>query len=217
VNQLSADVRQSSFEGLSRSSHRILERISGLMVAWPMRYTREMTAALYTEIRRVLAEFDREDLPVVVNIDFGHTSQMVVPMGCRAMIDPAAKRVAVLESPVANFIRLSGSSFATSRSVTAQRETRQRAGPHSRGGSHKSLRATPQQSFLNSLTLSNHLLTVYKVARSSNPARSSSESSVFGILPLAALKTRIWPKSGRANAECPWNDATPTIVPTGAP
>jgi muramoyltetrapeptide carboxypeptidase LdcA involved in peptidoglycan recycling len=83
-------------------SQGILQRISGMMVARPMRYTREMTAALYTEIRRVLAEFEREDLPVVANMDFGHTSpQMVVPLGCRAMIDPANKRVAVLESPVA--------------------------------------------------------------------------------------------------------------------
>jgi muramoyltetrapeptide carboxypeptidase LdcA involved in peptidoglycan recycling len=83
-------------------SQGVLERISGMMVARPMRYTREMTDALYAEIRRVLAEFGREDLPVVVNMDFGHTSpQMIVPMGCRAMIDPAAKRVAVLESPVA--------------------------------------------------------------------------------------------------------------------
>jgi muramoyltetrapeptide carboxypeptidase LdcA involved in peptidoglycan recycling len=83
-------------------SQGVLERISGMMVARPMRYTREMNDALYAEIRRVLAEFGREDLPVVVNMDFGHTSpQMIVPMGCRAMIDPAAKRVAVLESPVA--------------------------------------------------------------------------------------------------------------------
>jgi muramoyltetrapeptide carboxypeptidase LdcA involved in peptidoglycan recycling len=83
-------------------SQGILERISGMLVARPMRYTREMTVALYTEIRRVLAEFGREDLPVVANMDFGHTSpQMVVPIGCRTMIDSAAKRVAVLESPVA--------------------------------------------------------------------------------------------------------------------
>ena len=83
-------------------SQGILERISGMLIARPARYTREMTDALYAEIRRVLAEFSREDLPVVANMDFGHTSpQMVVPLGCRAMIDPVAKRVAVLESPVA--------------------------------------------------------------------------------------------------------------------
>ncbi len=70
------------------------------------------------------------------------------------------------------------SSFATSRSVTAQRETRQRGEPHSRGGPHESLRATPQQSFLNSLTLSNHLLTPFlKSPESSNPARSGEQAT----------------------------------------
>src|SRR6266851_2282844 len=69
------------------------------------------------------------------------------------------------------------SSFATSRSVAAQRETRQRGEPYSRGGPHESLRATPQQSFLNSLTLSNHLLTPFiKSPESSNPARSSEQA-----------------------------------------
>ncbi len=83
-------------------SQGILQRLSGMLVARPMRYTREMTDSLYKEIRRVLAEFGREDLPVVANLDFGHTSpQMVVPLGCRAQIDPEARRIALLESQVA--------------------------------------------------------------------------------------------------------------------
>jgi len=82
-------------------SQGILERISGLLLARPMGYSPQMTQALYAEVRRVLAEFGREDLPVVANMDFGHTSpQMVVPIGCRATIDPAAKRVTVLEAGV---------------------------------------------------------------------------------------------------------------------
>jgi muramoyltetrapeptide carboxypeptidase LdcA involved in peptidoglycan recycling len=60
-----------------------------------------MTQALYAEVRRVLAEFGREDMPVVANMDFGHTSpQMVVPIGCRAIIDPGTKRIALLEPAV---------------------------------------------------------------------------------------------------------------------
>lgn len=83
-------------------SQGILRRLSGMLIARPMKYTREMTHTLYAEIRRVLAEFGREDLTVVANMDFGHTSpQMVIPIGCRAMIDPLEKRVAVLEAPVA--------------------------------------------------------------------------------------------------------------------
>lgn len=39
-----------------------------------------MTQALYPEVWR--------DLPVVANIDFGHTSpQMVMPIGCQALIE----------------------------------------------------------------------------------------------------------------------------------
>jgi muramoyltetrapeptide carboxypeptidase LdcA involved in peptidoglycan recycling len=67
-----------------------------------MSYSREMTQRLYTEVRRILAEFGREDMPVVANMDFGHISpQMVIPIGCRAMIDPQAKRVAISEPAVA--------------------------------------------------------------------------------------------------------------------
>jgi muramoyltetrapeptide carboxypeptidase LdcA involved in peptidoglycan recycling len=83
-------------------SQGILQRLSGILIARPMKYTPEMTRTLYAEILRVLAEFGREDMPVVANMDFGHTSpQMVVPVGCRAMIDPEAKRISVLDPPVA--------------------------------------------------------------------------------------------------------------------
>jgi muramoyltetrapeptide carboxypeptidase LdcA involved in peptidoglycan recycling len=82
-------------------SQGILGRISGLLLARPMKYSSQMTQQLYSEVRRILAEFGREDMPVVANMDFGHTSpQMVVPIGCRAEIYPEAKRVAVLEAGV---------------------------------------------------------------------------------------------------------------------
>jgi muramoyltetrapeptide carboxypeptidase LdcA involved in peptidoglycan recycling len=80
-------------------SQGILQRISAMLFARPMKYTAEMTTALYSEIRRVLAEFGREDLPVVANMDFGHTSpQMVIPLGCTAIVDPSTRRVAVIEA-----------------------------------------------------------------------------------------------------------------------
>jgi muramoyltetrapeptide carboxypeptidase LdcA involved in peptidoglycan recycling len=66
-----------------------------------MRYSPHMTQQLYAETIRVLAEFGREDMPVVANMDFGHTSpQMVVPIGSRAMIDPGTKRIALLEPAI---------------------------------------------------------------------------------------------------------------------
>jgi muramoyltetrapeptide carboxypeptidase LdcA involved in peptidoglycan recycling len=82
-------------------SQGILQRLSGILLSRPMGYSPKKTQMLYSEVRRVLAEFGREDMPVVANMDFGHTSpQMVVPIGCRAMIDPGTKRVSLLESAV---------------------------------------------------------------------------------------------------------------------
>ncbi len=83
-------------------SQGILRHLSAILLSRPMSYSREMTQRLYMEVRRILAEFGREDMPAVANMDFGHTSpQMVIPIGCRARIDPQAKRVAISESGVA--------------------------------------------------------------------------------------------------------------------
>ncbi len=78
-------------------SQGILDVASGLLFARPMRYTAEGRWQLYEEITRVLREFGREDLPVVANMDFGHTSpQMIMPLGVLAEIDPSEQRVSLL-------------------------------------------------------------------------------------------------------------------------
>ncbi len=80
----------------------ILQQLSALLIGRPYRYTPEMRGALYDQIRAVLAEFARSDLPVVANMDFGHTSpQMVLPLGCRAAVDPVVRRIEILEAPTA--------------------------------------------------------------------------------------------------------------------
>lgn len=82
-------------------SQGILQDAAAILFARPMRYTAEMRWQLYDEIRRILKEFCREDLPVVANMDFGHSSpQMVLPLGCRAEVNPAAQRVALLQPAV---------------------------------------------------------------------------------------------------------------------
>ena len=69
----------------------ILGDLAGLMLARPRDYTPEMTQALYGWVRRVLKEAGREDLPVVANVDFGHTSpQLTLPLGGRARLVPPA-------------------------------------------------------------------------------------------------------------------------------
>lgn len=75
----------------------ILARAAGLLLARPKGYTPEMVQELYRWVRRVLREAGRADLPVVANVDFGHTSpQLTLPLGAQVRLDPAARRVTVL-------------------------------------------------------------------------------------------------------------------------
>jgi hypothetical protein len=60
-----------------------------------------MTKALYAEVRRVLAEFGRADLPVVANMDFG-PYQPSNGLAYRLLGDDrsSAKRLAVIKGAV---------------------------------------------------------------------------------------------------------------------
>jgi muramoyltetrapeptide carboxypeptidase LdcA involved in peptidoglycan recycling len=74
----------------------ILAGAAGLLLARPRGYTPEMVGELHRWVRRVLGEAGRADLPVVTNVDFGHTSpQLTLPLGGRARLDPGAGRVTV--------------------------------------------------------------------------------------------------------------------------
>ncbi|BDP40095.1 LD-carboxypeptidase [Deinococcus aetherius] len=74
----------------------ILAGAAGLLLARPRGYTPEMKDDLYRWVRRILAEAGRADLPVVANVDFGHTSpQLTLPLGGLARLDPALGRVTV--------------------------------------------------------------------------------------------------------------------------
>ena len=80
----------------------ILGSAAGLLFARPRGYTVEMVAELSGWIRKVLWEYGRERLPVLATVDFGHTSpQLVLPLGARAQLDPAAGMAEVLEAGVA--------------------------------------------------------------------------------------------------------------------
>ncbi len=80
----------------------ILGGAAGLLLARPRGYTPEMTGALHGWVRRVLWECGREDLPVLANVDFGHTSpQLVLPLGARLRLDPLAGTAEVLDAGVA--------------------------------------------------------------------------------------------------------------------
>jgi len=76
----------------------VFDRLAGLLVGRPMRYSREERQAL-REI--VLARTSRFDFPIITDMDFGHTApQMTLPLGCRAMIDGDQQRFAIVDGAV---------------------------------------------------------------------------------------------------------------------
>lgn len=78
----------------------ILARIAGLMVGRAARYDSAAKSALDSAIIAVVAgEFGRPDLPIMANMDFGHTDpQFVLPQGIRARLDCEAKTLELTES-----------------------------------------------------------------------------------------------------------------------
>lgn len=45
-------------------------------------------------------EFDAPDIPIVVDMDFGHTDpKVILPMGCRMKLNPETYECTLLESP----------------------------------------------------------------------------------------------------------------------
>lgn len=89
----------------------ILERISGLLFARPGNYPLKTTEEeqkwinKYPEYDKVilkgLKEFGRTDLPVVTNMDYGHTlPQLILPYGIQTEINPKMKTVSLLEGAV---------------------------------------------------------------------------------------------------------------------
>lgn len=82
-------------------SQGVLDRAVALLLARPQHYTQRDGWRLHEGVIAVLAEFGRSDMPVVANLDFGHTSpQMVLPLGCRVRVDCSAKEIVLLEPGV---------------------------------------------------------------------------------------------------------------------
>ncbi len=80
------------------ASQAILGSAAGILLGRPYGYTIEKRVHLHAAIRKVLAEAGRSNLPVVADMDFGHTSPTgVLPNGGRVRINPGNRRVTVLE------------------------------------------------------------------------------------------------------------------------
>ena len=75
--------------------------ISALFIARARDYTPEMKEQLHQSVLKVLAEVGREDLPVVGNMDIGHTMpMMVMSNGCKVSVDAEQKTIELLEAGV---------------------------------------------------------------------------------------------------------------------
>jgi len=90
----------------------ILEKISGILFGRPggefaadEQEAKENWLAKYKtfdeKLLKVCKEYDCEDMPIVTNMDFGHTvPQIILPYGALTEIDPIKKKVSILESAV---------------------------------------------------------------------------------------------------------------------
>ncbi len=90
----------------------ILDRIKGIMFARPggefkpgEKSEKEEWLKLYPKfddkILKACREYGRTDIPIVTNMDFGHTvPQFILPYGAMTEIDPTKKTISILESAV---------------------------------------------------------------------------------------------------------------------
>ena len=79
----------------------ILKRIKGILFGRARDYSEKQKLELTEMIRTLLTvEFNRPDLPVVANLDFGHTDpQWIMPNGILTEIDCSSKTIRLLECP----------------------------------------------------------------------------------------------------------------------
>lgn len=76
----------------------ILEKIRGLIVGRPMRYTEAEKQSLR---ERILEQTQRFSFPIITDMDFGHTApQFTLPLGCTARIDSAKRCFEIVEAAV---------------------------------------------------------------------------------------------------------------------
>ena len=81
----------------------VFSRIKALLIGRPKDYTDEESARLKQIVKTVVAEESGAvDLPVIMDLDFGHTDpKLILPLGGRIEVDPTGPRLELLESPFA--------------------------------------------------------------------------------------------------------------------
>ncbi len=94
VNQVTYMLRNYGVQG-------IFDRVSAVLFGRARDYSEEEKKQLDDALTNVIGfEFGRKDLPIVSNMDFGHTDpQIILPLGVRAEVNIAEKCFKLLESP----------------------------------------------------------------------------------------------------------------------
>lgn len=79
----------------------VLDKCAGIVFARPKDYSQEEREKLSEIVKSILTiEFPNPDLPVVMNVDGGHTDpKLIFPLGCRVRLDPEQNAIVLLESP----------------------------------------------------------------------------------------------------------------------
>ena len=90
----------------------VLDKIKGILFGRPggefnadKKEAQEQWLATYQKfdekLLKVCKEYGREDIPIVTNMDFGHTvPQIILPYGVLTEINPTNKTVSILENAV---------------------------------------------------------------------------------------------------------------------
>ncbi len=81
----------------------VFGQIRGLLIGRPQNYTAAQKQEMEQLVGEIVGdEFHAGDLPVAVNVDFGHTDpKLILPLGCEAVLDPATNGFQLTESPFA--------------------------------------------------------------------------------------------------------------------
>lgn len=79
----------------------ILNRVKGVIFGRPKDYSESEKEELNKVVLDIIRkEFNSKEIPIVMNVDFGHTDpKIILPLGCRTRIDPAEKKITLLENP----------------------------------------------------------------------------------------------------------------------
>lgn len=79
----------------------VLERLKGMIFSKPAGVPENTFYEFDGTIHKVIGEYGRADMPIITNMDFGHTDPMLtLPFGALAEIDPATQSFSILESGV---------------------------------------------------------------------------------------------------------------------